>query len=89
MQLLPRPDLSFDVKQIIFAVGQAAVKQLHFDRKTSTLILRYDRQYNWRALTEHSEYIAVTTTVISEYGVNSEHMLSSRGRQFFDEILTQ
>lgn len=89
MQLLPRPDLSFDIKQIIFAVGQAAVKQLHFDRKTSTLILRYGRWHNWRVLTQHSEYIAVTTIVISEYGVNSEHMLSFRGRQFFDEILTQ
>lgn len=39
--------------------------------------------------TVSSEYISVTTTLISEHGVTSDHMLSFRGRQFFEEILTQ
>lgn len=75
MELLSQPSLSIDLKQMVFTAAGQAVKQIHMDRKTSTIIL--------------SEYVATTTAVVAEYGVTSDHMLAARARQFFDEILTQ
>lgn len=74
MQLLVKPDLSFDIKQMIFSVGQAAIKQLQGDKRAASIF---------------REYISVTTAVIVEHGVTSDHMLAVRGRQFFDDMLTQ
>lgn len=70
MQLLTRPELSFDLKQMIFAVGQAAIKQP--GRGSSGLL---------------GTYVTNTVSVICEYGINSDHILAIRGRQFFNEIL--
>lgn len=42
MQLLSQPSLSLDLKQMIFTAAGQAAKQIHIDRKTSTIILRYE-----------------------------------------------
>ncbi|KAG8829946.1 hypothetical protein FRC17_005740 [Serendipita sp. 399] len=76
MQLLLKPNISFDIKQMIFSVGQAAIKQLQEgDKKAATSIFH--------------EYISVTTSVVFEHGVSSDHMLAVRGREFFEDILIQ
>lgn len=37
MQLLTQPNLSFDVKQMVFGVGQAAIRHLRFEKHPATL----------------------------------------------------